>query len=185
MARTVKDARLETRTARAALKASGKPYFRAIDEGLHIGYPKGQSAGKWVMRSYIGGQSYRLETVGTADDTIDADGVSILSFAQAQAIARQRFVEAKRVTADRSAERGPYTVKDAIDDYLVWMEENRKTARDARWRAAALILPDLGATLSAKLTTVQLKEWHKGLTKVAPRLRTRKGEAQRFSEVEV
>ena len=103
----LEDARLETRTARAALKASGKPYFRAIDEGLHIGYRKGQSAGKWVMRSYIGGQSYRLETVGTADDTIDADGVSILSFAQAQAIARQRFVEAKRVTADRPPREAP------------------------------------------------------------------------------
>ena len=90
MARTVRDAKLETRTARAALKPSGKPYFRAIDEGLHLGYRKGQTAGKWVVRSYAGEQSYTLETIGTADDTIDPDGMTILSFAQAQAIARQR-----------------------------------------------------------------------------------------------
>src|SRR3984885_10546974 len=91
MARTVRDAKLETRTARAALKSAGKPYYRAIDEGLHLGYRKGQTAGKWVMRRYAGGQSYIMETIGTADDTIDADGAVVFSFAQAQALARQRF----------------------------------------------------------------------------------------------
>jgi integrase len=184
MARTVRDAKLETRTARAALKPSGKPYFRAIDEGLHLGYRKGQTAGKWVMRSYVGDQSYKLEPIGTADDTIDADGTAILSFAQAQTIARNRFVESKRVSAGQPAVSGPYTVKDAIDDYITWMQQNRKSARDARWRTDALILPDLGATSCAKLTTKTLREWHKGLTKVAPRLRTKKGKPQRFSEVE-
>ena len=64
MARTVRDAKLETRTARAALKPSGKPYYRAIEEGLHLGYRKGQTGGKWVMRRYVGGQSYTLETIG-------------------------------------------------------------------------------------------------------------------------
>ena len=79
MARTVRDAKLETRTARAALKASGKPYYRAIDEGLHLGYRKGQTAGKWVMRGHVGGKEvYRVETIGVADDTIDADGATIL-----------------------------------------------------------------------------------------------------------
>jgi integrase len=184
MARTVRDAKLETRTARAALKPSGKPYFRAIDEGLHLGYRKGQTAGKWVMRSYGGGQAYLTETIGTADDTIDADGTAILSFSQAQAIARQRFVESKRVSAGVSAVSGPYVVKDAINDYLTWMEQNRKTARDARWRAEALILPALGDTACAKLATKTLREWHKGLTKTAPRLRTKKGTPQRFSEAE-
>lgn len=184
MARTVRDAKLETRTARAALKPSGKPYFRAIDEGLHLGYRKGQTAGKWVMRSYAGDQSYKLEAIGTADDTIDADGTAILTFAQAQQIARQRFVEGKRVAAGQPAVTGPYTVKDAIDAYVAWMEENRKSARDTRWRAEALILPDLGGTACAKLTTKTLRDWHKGLTKVAPRLRTKKGKPQRFSEAE-
>jgi integrase len=184
MARTVRDAKLETRTARGALKPSGKPYFRAIDEGLHLGYRKGQTAGKWVMRSYAGGQSYVLESIGAADDTIDPDGITILSFAQAQAVARQRFVERKRVAAGHGVVNAPYTVKDAINDYLTWMEHNRKSARDARWRAVALILPDLGDIDCAKLTTNSLRAWHKGLTKVAPRLRTKKGEPQRFSGVE-
>ena len=111
MARTVRDAKLETRTARAALKPSGKPYFRAIDEGLHLGYRKGQAAGKWVVRSYAGEQSYTLETIGTADDTIDPDGMTILSFAQAQAIARQRFIEGKRLAAGQPPVGWAYTVQ--------------------------------------------------------------------------
>jgi integrase len=184
VARTVRDAKLETRTARAALKPSGKPYFRAIDEGLHLGYRKGQAAGKWVVRSYAGEQSYTLETIGTADDTIDPDGMTILSFPQAQAIARQRFVEGKRLAAGQPPVGGAYTVKDAIADYLAWMEQNRKSARDTRWRADALILPALGGTACSKLTTKMLRDWHKGLPKVAPRLRTKKGAPQRFSEIE-
>jgi hypothetical protein len=78
MARTVRDSKLESRTARAALKPAAKPYFRAIEEGLHLGYRKGQTSGKWVMRSYVGDQSYRVESIGTADDVIDADGDEIL-----------------------------------------------------------------------------------------------------------
>jgi integrase len=183
MARTVNDAKLGTRTARAALKPSGKPYFRAIEEGLHLGYRKGKTAGKWVMRRYHNG-AYVVEAIGTADDTIDPDGDIILSFADAQTKARQRFVECKREAAGHPAVSGPYTVADAISDYLAWMEQNRKSARDTRWRAEALILPVLGTIDCAKLTTKTLRDWHKGLTKVPPRLRTSKGMAQRFSEVE-
>ena len=95
----VRDAKLETRTARAALKPSGKPYYRAIDEGLHLGYRKGQNGGKWVMRRYIGISCYSVETIAAADDTLDADGAVILSFGQAQAEARKRFTEAQRASA--------------------------------------------------------------------------------------
>jgi integrase len=179
MARTVRDAKLETRTARAALKASAKPYYRAIDEGLHLGYRKGQTAGKWLMRRYVGGQSYTLEIIGTADDTIDADGAIVLSFSQAQAIARQRFVETKRVAAGLPTHGGPYAVRNAIGDYLAWLEQNRKTARDARWRAEGLILPELGDLACTKITTDRLRKWHEALAKQAPRLRTKKGAPQR------
>ena len=181
MARTVRDAKLETRTARAALKASGKPYFRAIDEGLHLGYRKGRLGGKWVIRRYVGNQSYAVETIGAADDTLDADGAVILSFSQAQAEARKRFVEATRIAAGMPAQAGPYTVRDAINDYLAWLEQNRKSARDARWRAEALIVPGLGALPCTKLTTQKLRDWRDGLTKVGPRLRTVKGQKQRHA----
>jgi hypothetical protein len=45
-ARTVREKRLDSPAARAKLKASGKPYWRAIDTGLHLGYRKGLNGGK-------------------------------------------------------------------------------------------------------------------------------------------
>src|SRR5262249_47276080 len=91
MARTVRDASLETRTARARLKPRGEPYYRAIEQGLHLGYRKPKSGtGKWLAR-IAGGNRYTYEPLGPADDFSDADGVAILSYKQAQALARQRM----------------------------------------------------------------------------------------------
>jgi integrase len=90
MARTVRDAALETRTARARLKVRGKPYYRTLGAGLHVGYRKGKSGGRWLVRLYLGGQRYHLAALsGVADDVQDADGVGVFSFAQAQAKARE------------------------------------------------------------------------------------------------
>lgn len=84
MARRVKDRNLDTRDARRKLKASGKPYWRAIGKGLHVGYRKGKTGGVWVVRRYLGGQTYKLETIAEADDILDADGTDVLDFWQAQ-----------------------------------------------------------------------------------------------------
>ena len=151
MARTVRDANLETRTGRSRLKPAGKPYYRAIDEGLHVGYRKGKTAGKWVMRRYTGG-TYIVETIATADDTLDADGAEILTFSQAQAIARERFVEERRVASGLPAKGGPYTVSLCVNEYIDWLELNRKSSSDARFRADALILPHLGDVECSRLT---------------------------------
>ena len=183
MARTVRDAKLESRTARTQLKPVAKPYYRAIDEGLHLGYRKGKTAGKWVMRWYVGAQTYLTETIATADDTIDADGNAILTFFQAQGLARARFVEKRRVAAGLPAVSGPYTVRLCIADYIAWLEANRKTAKDARWRADALILPLLGDVECAKLTTKQLRAWRDAAAKEPARLRTKKGQEQKFRPI--
>ena len=45
MARTVQDALIGTREARRKLKISGKPLYRSIDTGLHLGYRKGKRGG--------------------------------------------------------------------------------------------------------------------------------------------
>jgi integrase len=180
MAKTVRDTSLETRAARGRLKAAGKPYYRAIDEGLHIGYRKGKAAGKWVMRWYAGDGVYHVEMIGSADDTIDADGDQFLTFAQAQAIVRTRFVERRRVAAGLPASGGPYTVKVCVEEYLTWLEQNRKTARDARVRAEALIIPQIGDIECVKLTTRQLRDWRDAVASTPARLRTKKGAPQRF-----
>jgi hypothetical protein len=84
MPRTVRERNLESRTARAKLAPSEKPYWRFVDSGLHIGYRKNLHGGKWVMRRYLGNQTYATETLAASDDRQDADGKTILSFSQAQ-----------------------------------------------------------------------------------------------------
>jgi len=93
MARRVQDRNLESRDARRKLPASGKPYWRAIDKGLHLGYRKGKTGGVWVRRKYLGGQTYQVESIGKADDNQDADGVGVLDFWQAQAKVREKVLQ--------------------------------------------------------------------------------------------
>jgi integrase len=181
MARTVRDSSLETRAARLRLKPRGKPYYRSIEPGLHLGYRKTRGAGgKWVARHYIGAQNYQVETIATADDFSDADGVAILSFAQAQKAARKRMVVRVHSAAGKSGP--PITVADAMDAYLEFLEGNRKSAGDARYRDAAFIRPSLGAIEAAALTAEKLRRWHADLAKEPPRLRTKKGDEQKFRE---
>ncbi|HZL30420.1 MAG TPA: site-specific integrase [Pseudolabrys sp.] len=184
MARTVRDANLETRTARARLKAGSKPYYRAIDPGLHLGYRKGAAGGKWVMRWYVGEQNYKIETIGTADDSADADGVAVLDFRQSQALIREKYVELSRVAKGLPAKDGPYTVKAAVDEYLTFLEGNRKSAKDARWRAEALILPTLKDIPCADLTAADLRRWLEDTATASPRLRTKSGKNQRYRAVD-
>src|SRR5262249_20077615 len=94
MARTVRDASLGSRTARAELEPSGQPYYRDLEPGLlHLGYRKPRrGAGKWLARRYVGNGRYRKQIIAVADDLSNADGKVILSFAQAQAAARKLMV---------------------------------------------------------------------------------------------
>ncbi|MEE8455371.1 MAG: hypothetical protein V3R90_11580, partial [Limibaculum sp.] len=89
MARRVRDVTLESRTARAALKVRGKPYYRAIGPGLHIGYRKGKKGARWVARLYAGDGNYRVEVLADTDDMLDANGETVLDFWQAQEAARR------------------------------------------------------------------------------------------------
>ena len=173
MARMVRDAALETRSARARLKPRGKPYYRSLEEGLHLGYRKGVGgAGKWVCRHYVGGQTYSVETIAVADDLSDPDGVAVLSYRQAQAKARERMVRRAHAAAGRT---GPLTVRGAVDDYLTFLETTRKSVSDARSRAAAWIYPALGDIEADALTTDQLRKWLIDLARSPPLLRTKAG----------
>lgn len=175
MARRVRDTNLESRTAREKLTARKKPYYRSIGRGVHVGYRKGQTVGRWVARVYLGNGSYSVETLGTADDIHDADGVEILDFWQAQEKARARQVELE----GREALRGPYKVKDAISDYLDHLE-GRPSHYDVEKRLAAYALPVLGDKELSKLTTADITRWHRDMAKAAPRLRTKAGDKQRL-----
>jgi integrase len=181
MARTVRDANLEKREARRRLTVRAKPHYRVMEEGLHLGYRKLKTAaGKWVVRHYVGEQRYEVKTIGSADDFSDADGEKILSFSQAQALARGLMVQRAHQAVGKT---GPVTVKLAIEAYLSFLETNRKSAQFSRYAADAFILPELGAAEVDALTKEQIEKWHLGVAKAGARIRVKKGDAQRFKEI--
>ena len=178
MARKVRDASLDSRDARAKLKPRGMPYYRSVERGTHLGYRriKGKP-GTWWARFYLGKGEYAVEATGAADDQSDADGVAILDYWQAVEKTRERMVSrAHAAGAGRTPSSDRQTSRK--NRSFEFLEGNRKSAVDARYRTAAFIYPALGDTECEKLTTEMLRKWHAGLAKLLPRMRTRKGKKQ-------
>jgi integrase len=173
MARTVRDSSLETRSARSRLKVTPKPYFRLIEPGLHLGYRKRKTGpGSWVVRRYTAPKGYSVLNLVTregaliiADDFADADGGMVLNFAQAQQAARGAYAP------------GPYTVRDALDDYFTAREHEGRDMANARQRANALIYPALGDIKCDALTAEKIRSWLQAMVKVARLRRTKKGQS--------
>ena len=179
MARRVLDRYLDSKDARRRLAPRAKPYFRAIEQGLHLGYRRlaNGGAGPWVARHYLGDQRYEEEAIAHADDLSDADGVAILTYWQAVEAARERMRLRVQSAAGMT---GPYTVADAVTAYLEFLEHNRSTAYDVRKRMEAHALPQLGKIEVASLTADRLRKWHAGLARKPPRLRSKPGKAQKY-----
>ncbi|WP_288459301.1 site-specific integrase [uncultured Sphingomonas sp.] len=172
MARVVVEAKLQNRTARERLTARTEPYWRTIGEGAHIGYYRGARFGRWVARFRKPGAAggYAKTTLGEADDVLDPDGERILSFAQAQEKARGWFDTMAR--DGRRPAGQPYTVGDALDDYMANFGGKSVTATKSR--VEAIIRPALGTIHVDKLTSTQIADWHKQRAKSPAKLRTGK-----------
>ena len=156
MSKTVRERKFDSPAARAKLKYSGKPYWRSIDPGLHLGYRKGLAGGVWVLRRYLGNEKYKVETIGPADDHSPADGDTVLDFFQAQRRAREIVAQSK---APATPQR-PFTVADAMGSYFERLaHEGSKSLGDARGRAKIHILSKLGNIAVADLTRDMLAMW--------------------------
>jgi integrase len=79
---------------------------------------------------------------------------------------------------------GSLTVAGALDRYVEYLEREKKSARDARYRIDALIAPALGKVEVSKLTADTIRDWRDSLVKTGPRLRTREGSEQRHAKVD-
>jgi integrase len=173
MARTLQDAKLDTRAARQRLRRRREPYWRAISGGLGVGYRKGAQGGTWIARHYSAERGRKLHAIGTADDVADADGVHVLSFAQAQEGARKWFAElARRDRGEFSS--GPLTVQECLEEYLTWLDGHRKTGSDARYRVNTHIAPKLGDIRCDQLNTAEIQKWLRDLAGSPARLRSSK-----------
>ena len=132
--RSARHANLETRTGRARLRMRRAPYFVKIAKGLRLGYYRGATAGTWIGRRYLGSGSYETDPLGLADDTTEADEVKVLDYWQAQEAVR-RWAERSRLADVGMTRRGPYSVSDAVRDYLeeITAEKPARPVRDARY----------------------------------------------------
>jgi hypothetical protein len=195
MARKIRNAELDSKKARAELVARPKPYWGSVERGLHIGYRRlAGRAGSWTARHYDGEQGYTTEVIGIADDFSDAfaggkidpktcallaatPADAVLNFDQAVAKARAWKEQRTHVAAGGSA---AVTVRTVIENYLDWYKANRKAYGDARTASDVYILPALGDVEAAALTTAAIRKWHEGIAARPARIRTPKGEPQRY-----
>jgi len=176
MPRSARKTSLESRTARARLQKRRAPYFVKIAKGLRLGYYRGSAAGTWIGRRYRGEGRYNTIALGLADDLTQADGSKVFDFWQAQGAARQ-WAEKQRLIDEGVVLRGPYSVANAVADYLaaVRAEKGPAAERGAGYIFNASILPELGAVLVEKLTTDRLLRWRNSLAIRPKRVRTRRG----------
>ena len=180
MPRTASNPRIVNRSGRIKLAPRRDPYWHLIAEGKHLGYRKGAQAGTWIARVYDPATGRKFQSLGIADDTVDANGNDVLSFQQAQDQARAWFARMAHNEAG-GIESGPYTVAQAMEDYVTERERTkRRRLPDARLAINAHILPTLGRLDVSKLTHGKLKAWRDAMQAAAPRVRCKPGTPQTY-----
>ena len=176
MARTVRDANLETRTARLRLRIRSEPYWRGLEKGFALGYRRRGKGGTWLARRRPADGGYAEHKIGTSDDLQDADGVAILDYGQAQKAARAWWRSELRREEGHDTRSGPYTVADAIADYLKELEQRGgKSVYQTRRAAETHVLPALGTALIGKLTAKRIEDWHRSLAAKPALARSKRG----------
>jgi integrase len=184
MARTLRDAKLDTRSARLRLAARREPYFRSISDGLAVGYRKGAKGGTWIARHYTPEAGRRFSAIGAADDVVDADGVHVLTFGQAQEAARSWFADIARQERSETIA-GPYTVNQALSDYVAdYNRRGGKAAGRLEAQIRAHIRRQFGDVTLRDLTRQQVEKWHAKLAETPPRRRTTPGKRQQYAPID-
>jgi integrase len=160
-----------------------------ISKGQYLVYrkPKSGAAGSWSACFVNLDTKKQTRThIGTADDFQDANGKSILAYAQAQAKAMQWFKAMERQAAIEAdgdiVPDGPFTVANALEAYYQDRERQGKKgmARDKQI-ARTWIIPYFGNTPVSKLTRIRIEKWLDEMANTPKRLRTKIGREQAYA----
>lgn len=177
MARTVRDAKLENRTNRLRLKV-GKRHFKGIQDGLALAYRRtADGFGTWAARIRQANGKYALERLGQADDTAEANGDTVLTFAQAQRKAQDRLAVIEKAGG---IIRTDPTVAEAAAHYMDWFRSAKKGVRETELTIGAHILPALGARHLSTLNAREIRQWHAKLAAKPARKRSGLGQRTAF-----
>lgn len=180
MARTVRDAKIESREARRKLPANSDKLWRGISQGAHIGYYKGRQAGTWYARCRLKGR-YVKRTLGRADDNQDADGITVLNFAQAQDKAREWFKLAEQQALGLTPVKD-ITVNDAAQRYLDWFKDHRRGYQETLLAINAHILPSLGDKRVVDISAKVIRDWLNKLAATPARKRSKLGKKTAYHD---
>jgi integrase len=170
MSRVKRNAELGSIEARRKLKVRREPYFMSIEPGLALGYRRSQTAGTWIARRYDPATRRNSEArIGISDDYREADGLEVLTFAQAQ----RKVLEQAKTRAEKASGRS-FTVAEAVVDYLDYLRAHRKSAEDTAIKLNAYVIPYLGERRVSELTPNDFDEWLKAALKRQQRRKPRK-----------
>lgn len=160
MARSIRSATLETRSARLRLPVSKVPLFIKIGPKIGLGYRRNQTAGTWVVRLADGKGRSTREAIGRADDYEEGDGDKVLDFWQAQERARKlAHGDGPAITAPRHT---PITVRQALDRYEADLKTRGGDTHNVN-RVRIHLPPTLAGKSVALLTVDDMRDWRDGL----------------------
>jgi integrase len=162
MARRLRSAKLETRTARLKLPIRKKPYTARVAPGVRVAYRRNETAGSWSVIAADGKGGNWMKQFATADDYEEANGETVLDFWQAQE--RARIIA--RSNKDPDADSGkPISVGAALDRYEADLKARGGDAYNAR-RVRVHLSDTLANEAVALLGSPRkFRHWRDGLTK--------------------
>jgi integrase len=140
MAPRVRSSKLENRSARLRLPRRKKPYSVPIMRGVHLLYRRNKTAGPFMVRVCHGDEDW-TEALGIADDYDAADGKNILTYWQAQDLARMR-ARGGKPTSDLS-------VKARVEHYRSDLQNRGRELKNA----SRVLFHLAGTRLADKLVT--------------------------------
>jgi len=165
----VREVRLQERTARGRLAIRHHPYWRTISEGAHFGYYRGARGGKWVARyrETSSNEAYATSSLGVADDLVEADGDTVLSYKHALDKANEWIKQ--QANGGRALDPN-LSVRDAVAGYISVRDarasSNGEKHSSAYYTLNKNVVPDetLCDIKLRNLSEADLRAWQRRLT---------------------
>jgi integrase len=158
MARSQRHSKLDTRTSRLKLAVRRKPYNGlTLSRGVLLLYRRNAGNGSWVLKASNGHGKYWTKAIAEADDFDASNGAKILTFFEAQDVAKK--LASGGVEADATA---PISLDRALKDYERDLISRNANVYNGQWPRLHLT-PVLLSKPVQLLTAAELKRWRDSL----------------------
>lgn len=149
---------ITSKTQRSKLKPRREPYWHKLQVGGYLGYRRTNKVGTWLARCRTKNSKQQYESFGELSEYSDGE-----QFDEAQKLCWDWF---KSIGVNSDA---AYTINDAIDDYVKYIEINNspESAKDTRQRLTKHAKPKLGEIRITKLTMADVSGWRDSLVRLS------------------